>query len=368
MQKGFKKIIKHFVPAWFAVTMGTGITGINIYSLPYQFKGARTIGHIFLFFNISLFIILLFCLTLKFILYPGSFHKSLSHSAQCMFFGTIPAGLATILNSLVMMFPHRAGFHFAAMVLWWIDVFLMLLCVFVVVTYMSVIHKYNFENVLATWLLPIIPAVVAAGSGAVVAGSQTGLTAKIIIIISYMIWGIGIPLSFCILAIYFSRIVLYGLPKPDIIISTMLPLGPMGQGCFGIVSLGSASYQLTSSSSTQSLRLFGETAYGGGIVVGLILWGFGFFWLVMSIISMVYTFIVTKQTRFNLGWWGLIFPLGVFISGTESLAHALDSNFFRIVGTALTLVLFVLWVMNSLLTVINSVNLSLFFDPSVNDA
>ncbi|PVV03900.1 hypothetical protein BB560_001608 [Smittium megazygosporum] len=292
----------------------------------------------------------------------------LSHPAQSMFIGTIPMGFATILNSLVIMFPSRPGFHHTAVIFWWIDVVMMFFSVFVVVSYISVVHQHSYENMLATWLLPIVPAVVTAGSGGIVAASQTGLTAKYIIIISYMIWGIGIPLSFCILAIYFSRLAFYGLPKPDLIISTMLPLGPMGQGCFGIVSLGSASYKLTSTSSTQSLRLFGESAYGGGIVVGLIMWGFGFFWLVMAIISILYTFISSKNIQFNLGWWGLTFPLGVFISGTNSLARALDSNFLQVLETIFTVALFILWVMDLLLTIVNSANLSLLFDPNMADS
>ena len=52
--------------------------------------------------------------------------------------------------------------------------------------------------------------------------------------------------------------------------------------------------------------------YGTGlaVAVGLPLWGFSTWWLVVAICSVCQTMRVGLP--FNLGWWGSVFPLGVY--------------------------------------------------------
>jgi tellurite resistance protein TehA-like permease len=58
----------------------------------------------------------------------------------------------------------------------------------------------------------------------------------------------------------------------------------------------------------------GIVAKGVGIVAGLLLWGFGLWWLALAVL------ITWRYSRagipFNLGWWGYIFPLAVFTLAT----------------------------------------------------
>lgn len=88
----------------------------------------------------------------------------------------------------------------------------------------------------AVWLLPAISTVVASATGSVV---SSGLThpdlALWTIITSYVLWGIGMPLTMTVLVIYFQRLALNKLPPKKVIVSVCLPLGPMGQGSYGQV-------------------------------------------------------------------------------------------------------------------------------------
>ena len=44
-------------------------------------------------------------------------------------------------------------------------------------------------------------------------------------------------LSFFVLALYFHRLAVHSLPNAEVIVSAFLPLGPLGQGAFGIMQL-----------------------------------------------------------------------------------------------------------------------------------
>lgn len=86
----------------------------------------------------------------------------------------------------------------------------------------------------AAWLLPIVSCVVAAASGAIVADvlphPQYALAT---IIASYILWGVGVPLASMVIVIYLMRLMLHKIPAKAVIVSTFLPLGPLGQGGYG---------------------------------------------------------------------------------------------------------------------------------------
>lgn len=89
------------------------------------------------------------------------------------------------------------------------------------------------------WLLPIVSCVVASSTGAIVADVLPDEHHALwTIIVSYILWGIGVPLAMLVTGIYFQRLTLHKLPPKAFIVSMFLPLGPMGQGGFGYVSVG----------------------------------------------------------------------------------------------------------------------------------
>ncbi|OMJ13975.1 Sulfite efflux pump SSU1 [Smittium culicis] len=347
MKKTTSEVIRNFAPSWFTITMGTGITAILIYTTPYNFKGCKEIGLVIFAFNCLLFTICTVISVLRYTIYPYTFSKMINHPGQSMFIGTIPMGFATIVNSIVFMFPKEENpwAPNLAFILFFVDVFLMLFSCLVVPFYKMAIHKNSFDKMFATWLLPVVPAVVTAASGSVVAQVLDTEKAKLVILLSYIIWGMGVPLSLCIVAFYYSKTVIHTLPPPEMLLSVFLPLGPLGQGSFGIVNLGIAANKLFAASNQDfvPVELIGQVAHAGGALVGLVMWGFGVFWLVMAIASTIYG-LKRGKVAFNIGWWGLTFPTGVFISATNTFAKEFSNNGFKVFGAVLTISLFVLWV------------------------
>jgi tellurite resistance protein TehA-like permease len=102
---------------------------------------------------------------------------------------------------------------------------------------------------------------------------------------------------------------------------------------------------------------------GIGVVAGLLLWGFGLWWLALA------TLITIRYWRagvpFNLGWWGYTFPLGVYTVATFRLGTTLNLGFFGIVGTVLTVALAAMWLLVGAKTLAGAWRGNLFVSPCI---
>ena len=78
--------------------------------------------------------------------------------------------------------------------------------------------------------------------------------------------------------------------------------------------------------------------------VALVIWGFGFVWLLIAIGSILHIRIRGEHIPFNMGWWGFTFPIGVFTSATVQFGTELDSVAFKVLGTIFTVSLVLLWI------------------------
>jgi tellurite resistance protein TehA-like permease len=182
----------------------------------------------------------------------------------------------------------------------------------------------------AAWLLPIVSTIVAAASGGIVAAVlENKQHALWTIIISYILWGSGVPLAMVVLVMYFHRLTIHKLPPREVVVSVFLPLGPLGQGAFAIMQLGKDSMDIFPQTHTvMQVQSAGEILYVVGLGLALIMWGFGLVWLFFAVAS-----ISRSKFPFNMGWWGFTFPLGVFTVATTTIANELPSLFFKVLGT-----------------------------------
>ena len=88
----------------------------------------------------------------------------------------------------------------------------------------------------ALYLIPIVAIVVAATAGALVAGALEDARHQLwTLVISYVFWGIGTPLSWIILTVYFLRLTIHKPLQREVIVSLLLPIGPLGLSGFTYV-------------------------------------------------------------------------------------------------------------------------------------
>ncbi|SPO31962.1 related to SSU1 - plasma membrane sulfite pump [Ustilago trichophora] len=357
-RSGIKERVLHFTPSWFSVTMGTGVvaTLLNLLPWPSIHSGLRYPAVCFLLADIVIFILFLCAFFARYLMYPEVVPLTIKHPQKSMFLGTIPMGLITIISGIAQLgtteFELGIGFALAASGLWWGATALSLATVIGVPFSMMTYQKHYFEGITAALLLPIVPPITAAATGSVLAEilmDRYPTYAFTIMVVSYLVLGIGLPLALLILVLYFQRLLLFKSPPRDVIISVFLPLGPCGQGGEACLHLGRVALHLfptistpASSSGVPQLLSVGQALYGAGLISAMLLFGLGIWWLAIGVFTIVRE-LKRGKLGFNMGWWGLTFPFASLAICTARLAIELDSLTLKIVYTAFVIANISLW-------------------------
>ena len=356
-----KEILRHFTPNWFAATMGTGVLALMLGDFPYGQPALTVVAQALWCVNVLFFALFSFMFLSRAVFFPESFRRLFHHPVQPLFIGCIPMGFATIVNGMITLWPISAASMVWTNAMWWIDVALSVISVLVVPFYMFTAQEHRMERMTAAWLLPIVPPEVAAASGGLVAQHLAPILGTSVIFVSYVLWAISVPLSMGILTILFLRLTLHKLPHVDMAVSAWLPLGPLGTGAMAMITLGAASRHIFSLTDLAPMALLWQDA---GVMVALVLWGFGLWWMIMAI---VFTLRYLREgLPFNMGWWGFTFPLGVFDSATYLLAKETQFSPFLYLGTAFTVLLAVFWVIVTKRSLSGMWTARLFRDPSLS--
>jgi len=238
------------------VTMGTGIVAVLLISIPFQARWLYWLSVIFFVLNTILFSAAFVISLLRYTLYPEIWGVMVRDPVNSLFLGCVPMGFATLINMWVSVCvpawgPWAVTFGW---VLWMIDSvvaaavalslgFLMYANPFMPpLTYIQWVSYYlasmsseyqtSLDKITAAQLLPVVAPIVAAGSGSKVAAVLPNPQHVLGTLITYVLWGIGIPLAMTVLVMYYHRLMIHKLPPREAIVSCFLPLGPMGMGGF----------------------------------------------------------------------------------------------------------------------------------------
>ncbi|GJQ10934.1 hypothetical protein GpartN1_g2725.t1 [Galdieria partita] len=366
-----REIVRQFVPSWFTATMGTGILAVLLHDFPFPFTHLFDLAWAYWWLNVGLFTIFSILFLARWAFYFKDALPMFSHPVQSMFLGAIPMGLSTIVNGVALFCVPvwGAGFVTLAEVLWCINVVLALASCLLVPIYMVSTHEHSLKKMTAVWVLPVVPAEVAAATGGVILPTIANIAfARYIAFLSAILWGISVPIAMSIVVIFFLRLVLHKLPPNDLIISCFLPLGPIGTAALAATGLSISAPRIFAS--------FGDTlsdvAYESlasattaiGIMVACVFWGYGIWWLVLAVFAVVKALV--DRLPFNLGWWGLIFPLGVFSAATVDLYKLTQLLFFKISAAIFICVLFILWWVVMVNTFLRAYTGELFYAPCLH--
>ena len=358
-----REVIRQFTPNWFAVTMGTGVLALALAQLPVAMPALHAFAEVLWLFNIALFLLFTALYAARWVLFFDEARRIFGHSTVSMFFGTIPMGLATIINGFLVFGLPRWGegvIHLAE-VLWWLDVAMSLACGVLIPFMMFTRQEHSIDQMTAVWLLPVVAAEVAAASGGLLAPHLVDAHSQLVMLVtSYVLWAFSLPVAFSILTILLLRMALHKLPHENMAASSWLALGPIGTGALGMLVLGGDAPLIFAANGLPGV---GEIAAGLGLVAGITLWGFGLWWMLMALL--ITGRYLSDGIPFNLGWWGFTFPLGVYSLATLKLASTLSLTFFSVFGCVLVALLAAMWLIVGKRTVLGAWRGELFVSPCI---
>lgn len=354
-----REVIRQFTPNWFAATMGTGVLALALAQLPVNLPGVYAIAEGLWLFTIGLFILFSALYAARWVMFFDEARRIFGHSTVSMFFGTIPMGLATLINGLLLFGLPRWGACVVplAEALWWLDVAMAVACGVLIPFMMFTRQEHSIDQMTAVWLLPVV----AAASGGLLAPHLADAHGQLVMLVtSYVLWAFSLPVAFSILTILMLRMALHKLPHANMAASSWLALGPIGTGALGMLLLGGDAPAIFAAN---GLPAVGEIANGLGLIAGITLWGFGLWWMLIAVlITLRY---LRAGIPFNLGWWGFTFPLGVYALATLKLASVLHLGFFSVFGGVLVLALALMWLIVAKRTVLGAYKGELFVSPCI---
>lgn len=356
------EVIRQFTPNWFAVIMGTGVLALALAAFPWRLPGLLALAEGLWLLAVLLFGLFTGLYAARWLLFFDEAREIFAHATVSMSIGTIPMGLATLINGLLLFGLPRWGAAVLplALGLWWLDVAMALACGVLIPYLMFTRQAHRIDQMTAVWLLPVVAAEVAAASGGLLVPHLAASEHFRVLVASYVLWAYSVPVALSLLVILLLRLALHRLPPASMAASSWLALGPIATGALGLLVLGSAAPTVFAA---HGLAGIGEIARGLGLLGALLLWGLGLWWLALAVL------VTQRQARegmpFNLGWWGFTFPLGVYALTTLRLGEALAAPFFTGLGAVLVVLLALLWLLVASRTLAGAYRGSLFVSPCI---
>lgn len=330
--------VRHFTPNWFAATMGTGVVAVILGRFPV----AHGLGRTLWLLDIGLFGLFALLYGARWLRYPREALRIIDHPVMSMFLGCIPMGLATIINGFLVYGLDLIGLQAvrAAAALWVLDAALALASGLLVPFAMFTRQSHGIERMTAVWLLPLVAAEVTAASGALLLPHLADPSVRLdLLTASYVLWACSMPAAFGVIVILFLRMAVHKLPESAMAATNWLALGPIGTGALALLTLGQAAPGVLGDN---GLTALGPAISGASMLGGLLLWGYGLWWVAMA--TLVTAREIRKGLPFNLGWWAYIFPLGVFTLATLKLGDILRMTAFAHLGATLAATLVGIWI------------------------
>ncbi|KAF5260757.1 hypothetical protein FOXYS1_8565 [Fusarium oxysporum] len=329
--------------SWFPCTMSTGGLANLLNEQPYTFTGLKTIGKIFFILNIILFLTFTALIIARFTMKPRAFSTSLHHPSESFFFGAFWVSIALILTGAQSYGGPETGpwFTTAMRVVFWIYY----ACEMVVaVTQYHIIfetERLDISEALPGWILPAYPFLVTGMLAAKVAGSQPQWSAVQIIVAGLMGQGLGWMLALFIYAVYLSRLIQHKLPDASKRPGMFIAVGPTAFTCGGLIALGTQAKSALPDDflGTPSIPA-GELWSGMSVAAGLFIWLMAIWFSALSAISVLRA---VRRMEFSLSWWALVFPNVGLALATINVGNTLSSRGIKIFGSALTVVLVIVW-------------------------
>lgn len=344
---GWRRVVRNFSPSWFSATMGTGIVSLLLITIPFQATWLYWLSVVFFVLNAFIFTAFFTISVLRYTLYPKIWTVMIRDPTNSLFLGTIPMGFATLIESWYLLCCPYWG-HWSVILAWaaWMldSVAAVAITVSLMFMLISESHQNQLDRITAAQLLPIAATIVASGAGAEVAellmriGSLDHALGTLIT--SYVMWGMSMPFALTVLVMYYQRLALHKLPSREIIVSSFLPLGPLGMGGYTIFYAGKVARELLPQVELlNQVPVAGDILYVMGMLIALLMWGFGLVWMVFALA----TIWSSRPFPFNMGWWGFTFPLGVFAVSTITFGVEMPSLFFKVLGTIFSVAVIMLW-------------------------
>ena len=326
-------------PNWFAAVMGTGIVATAAASLPVQVRGLHSFALVVWALAAALLIVLVAATAVHWLRQPAVARTYHRDPVMAHFYGAPAMALLTVGAGTLLVGRDVLGLQAALAidwVLWTLGTAGGLVTACAVPYLQFVRHRVALVDAFGGWLMPIVPPMVSASTGALlvphVASGQARLT---LLLGCYAMFGLALVASLMVITLIWLRLATHGVGAARAVPTLWIVLGPLGQSITAANLLGGVAGQALPAPYGTALKAF-------GVVYGVPVWGFALLWAGVAIAITVRT--AREHLPFSLTWWSFTFPVGTCVTGTSGLALHTGADLFRWTAAAFFVGLLVAWV------------------------
>ncbi|WP_341946582.1 tellurite resistance/C4-dicarboxylate transporter family protein [Microbacterium sp. LWH11-1.2] len=304
-----RTVIERVPPAGFSFVMATGIVGTSFVAI-----GIRPVGVVALVLAAVGYVLLLVATVGRLIVAPGEVLRDARDPARAFGFFTIVAatGVTATLGASLGAAGMLPGALVVEALLWLLLVYGMLPWL---VTHAAV--RPLLPTVDGGWFLVVVATQSLSVLTSATAGDHHALS-----LVAFALWCLGIVVYLLLMAAVVVRLLSETRDRIDV-----APTAWVLTGATAISTLA-ASRVLTA----DTVALPGTE--GAVTVVSMVLWSFGTF-LIPFLVGLGIRDLRTRPAArsFTVGWWSIVFPIGMYATATIALGRAVDVGELVVIGT-----------------------------------
>ncbi|MGB8387907.1 TDT family transporter [Mycobacterium sp.] len=339
------EVLGNIGPNWFASVMGTGIVAIAAATLPVHVLGLRAFAQVVWVIAAVLLVVLIVLVGGHWLRHPTAARHHARNPQMAHFYGAAPMALMTVGGGALLVGKDLIGQRVAVdldWVLWTAGTLGGLFTAVSIPFLMFTQHDVEPDAAFGGWLMPVVPPMVTAAMGALLLPHMAAGTGRQTMLYGcYAMFGLSLLASLNIIAMIWSRLVLYGTSGTARVPTLWIVLGPLGQSITAAGLLGANAELAVEHEVAENMNAF-------AIVYGVPVWGFAVLWIALATSLTVRT--LRRGMPFALTWWSLTFPVGTFVTGTSQLAAHTHLPAFKVVAAMAYAGLLFTWILVALRT------------------
>ncbi len=325
-------------PNWFASVMGTGIVANAAVGLPAGESWLRPFARVVWLAAAVLLTVLVAATIAHWRGHPSRARSYASDPVMSHFYGAPAMAFLTVGAGALLVGRDLIGERAAVdldWVLWTLGTAGGLVTSVLVPYWAFTRHRNGADAAFGGWLMPIVPPMVSASTGALLVPHLTGRQAQQTLLFGcYALFGLSLLASIVTITLVWSRLMQHHVGPAAMVPTLWIVLGPLGQSITAAGLLGTAAVPVL----TGPAR---EATAGFALLYGVTTFGFAAMWFAIAAAVTVRT--VREHLPFGLTWWSFTFPVGTCVTGASGLAARTSLDLFRFAAVGLFVFLVLAW-------------------------
>jgi C4-dicarboxylate transporter/malic acid transport protein len=348
-------VFRDLGPNWFASVMGTGIVAIAASTLPFRVPGLRVFALVIWALAAAWLVVLSAAWAVHWTKHTGRALAHANNPVTAQFWGAPAMALMTVGTGTLLVGKDWTGVAAAIDIdwaLWSLGTALGLVTACWIPYLMMTRHEIAADGAFGGWLMPVVPPMVSAATGALLVPFAAAGQARLTLLLGcFAMFGISLFASVIIITLLWGRLVTYKTLPAAMVPTCWIVLGPLGQSVTAAGNLAKVAGQTLHAPYATGTAVF-------ALLYGVPTWGFAMAWLAIAAAMTLRT--ARKGLPFGLTWWSFTFPVGTCVTGTIGLAARTGADLLSYSAAGLFLLLLAAWLIVAVRTLHGSVRGRLF--------